>query len=157
MGRGDWYRWDKKSTIDDKLALAAHDTLTRIADPTATRWYTLTWSRGEKEIASLQLTTDPGRAGVFLGYNYNGQPVPPYLVRWDVTTPRFGGRRYWWLCPECGRRCATLYGGRLFLCRACQNLTYETAQSGDFQTTIEPAHVGDPPAARRAYRLGLAV
>jgi len=137
MGRGDWYRWDKKSTIDSYLALSAHHTLTRIADPTAARRYTLTWTRGGQPTAALQLTTDPQRAGVFLSYSYQGQPVTPYLVRWDATTPRFGGRRYWWLCPSCGRRCATLYGGPRFLCRVCQNLTYATAQSGDRLTTID--------------------
>lgn len=139
MGRGTWYRWEKKSTVDDKLALGAHHVFTRIADPTAARLYTISWKRTRdgQETASLQLATDPGRGGVFLSYSYQKQPVTPYLVRWDVTTPRFGGRRYWWLCPSCGRRCAAIYGGPRFLCRVCHNLTYETAQSGDFQTTID--------------------
>lgn len=137
MGRGRWYRWEKKSTIDGYLALGAHHVLTRIADPTGRAFYSLAWKRSDKQTASLGLATDPQRGGVFLSYNYNGQPVTPYLVRWDVTTPRFGGRRYWWLCPQCGRRCATIYGGPRFWCRVCHNLTYATAQSGDFETTID--------------------
>ncbi len=139
MGRGTWYRWEKKDTVDAKLALGAHHVFTRIADPTKARLYTISWKRTRdgQETASLGLATDPQRGGVFLSYNYNGQPVTPYLVRWDVTTPRYGGRRYWWLCPSCGRRCAAIYGGPRFLCRVCHNLTYETAQSGDFQTTID--------------------
>jgi hypothetical protein len=139
VGRGDWYRWDKKDTVDGYLALTAHHVLPRLADPTKARLYTIAWKRTRdgQETASLQLATDPGRGGVFLSYSYNGQPVTPYLVRWDVTTPHFGGRRYWWLCPSCGRRCAAIYGGPRFLCRVCHNLTYETAQSGDFQTTID--------------------
>lgn len=43
------------------------------------------------------------------------------------TPLRFGGVRWWFLCSECGRRCAKLYVRRLnplFLCRACQNVGY---------------------------------
>lgn len=49
-----------------------------------------------------------------------------------VTTPcRFGGVRYWFICPGqgCHRRVAKLYlppGGRYFLCRHCYHLTYES-------------------------------
>jgi hypothetical protein len=135
-GRGRWYRWDKRDTVDDYLALSVHDVVTHIADPMVAKVYTLTWTRGEKLVASLRLVTVPG-SGVILAYNYQGEPVKPYLVRWDVTTPHYGGWRYWWLCPQCGRRCAILYGGRLFLCRQCHGLTYETAQSGDRQATIK--------------------
>jgi hypothetical protein len=136
-GRGRWDRWDKKDTVDDYLALSAHHILTRITDPETAGLYTVTWTREGKGIGSVGVQTVPG-AGVILRYSYAGEPVPPYLVRWDVTTPRFGGRRYWWLCPQCGRRCATLYGGPRFLCRVCHNLTYETAQSGgDLRATID--------------------
>lgn len=36
----------------------------------------------------------------------------------------------------CGRRCAILYGGRLFLCRQCHDLTYKTAQSGELSDSL---------------------
>lgn len=41
-------------------------------------------------------------------------------VRLETTPCRFGGLRWWWVCPATGRRCATLYlpnGGDLFLSR----------------------------------------
>ena len=41
-------------------------------------------------------------------------------VRLETTPCRFGGVRWWWVCPASGRRCATLYlpnGGELFLSR----------------------------------------
>jgi hypothetical protein len=44
------------------------------------------------------------------------------------TAQPFGGERLWFACPECGRRCAVLYGGRRFLCRCCVGLPY-TSQS----------------------------
>jgi len=136
MGRGDWYRWEKKDTVGGYLSLQAHK-LACACDPERAGWLGWQWRIGDTKTATIHIEVAPKLGGVRLHYNYQKQPVTPYLVRWDVTTPRFGGRRYWWLCPSCGRRCAAIYGGPRFLCRVCHNLTYETAQSGDFQTTID--------------------
>ena len=136
MGRGTWYRWDKKATVGGYLSLQAHK-LACACDPERAGWLGWQWRIGDTKTATIHIEVAPKLGGVRLHYNYQGQPVAPYLVRWDVTTPRFGGRRYWWLCPSCGRRCATIYGGERFLCRVCHNLTYATAQSGDFRTTID--------------------
>ena len=47
-----------------------------------------------------------------------------------VTTPcNFGGVRYWFGCPSCGRRVAVLYlapGDVYFRCRNCNNLSYQS-------------------------------
>ena len=47
-----------------------------------------------------------------------------------VTTPcNFGGVRYWFGCPSCGRRAAVLYlapGDIYFMCRHCNNLSYNS-------------------------------
>lgn len=49
-----------------------------------------------------------------------------------VSTPcRYGGKRWWFICPldGCGRRVAVLYsGGKYFGCRHCYDLTYESCQ-----------------------------
>lgn len=62
-------------------------------------------------------------------YRYAGGEWQP--VRQEIalaTTPcHFGGVRYWLICPDCQRRCAILCGeGRLFLCRRCYQLPYQT-------------------------------
>lgn len=52
----------------------------------------------------------------------------------DETTPRYGGVRYWWLCPACGGRVTTLYlppGVSAPACRRCYRLTYKTRQAHD--------------------------
>lgn len=135
-GRGRWYRWQKKDTVDDYLNLRAHHVLTNIAPPDRPGAYTLTWHRGEQEIGSIAVVILAGGQGARLVYNHRGQPVEPYVVRWVTTTPHFGGARYWWLCPHCARRCAILYGGHPFLCRQCRDLTYETAQKGGDRLTV---------------------
>ena len=60
-----------------------------------------------------------------------------YHVRLTTTRPRFGGLRWWFLCPlslngrTCGRRVAKLYlppRDRYFGCRHCHDLTYTSCQ-----------------------------
>lgn len=43
-----------------------------------------------------------------------------------TTTPRFGGLRYWFLCPRCGRRVGKLYHVERWACRRCHNLAYQS-------------------------------
>ena len=68
-----------------------------------------------------------------------------------VTAPcRFGGQRWWWLCPRTGRRCAKLYlpnGGALFLSRGRggYNLAY-ASQNG---SAMDRSHARQ----RRLYSL----
>lgn len=148
--RGRWYRHDRRELVTDYLRLGAHQVATKILDPERAGWWVITWNdeRGQR-VAALNAETIAG-VGLRLQYDFAGQPVTPYLVRWAVTRPHFGGRRYWWLCPQCGRRCAYLYGGPLFLCRVCHGLTYESAQGGRRVTAIDNRLL----ALRRRMRAG---
>jgi hypothetical protein len=51
----------------------------------------------------------------------------------DLTTTktRFGGIKYWFVCPNCGRRCGVLYRyplNTLLGCRLCLGLRYRNQQ-----------------------------
>ena len=48
--------------------------------------------------------------------------------RLPITTTRtqFGGRRHWFSCPDCTRRCRILYGADRFRCRECLRARYES-------------------------------
>ena len=48
------------------------------------------------------------------------------LVPTVWTPTQFGGRRQWFLCLKCGRRCRVLYGGSRFRCRCCHRLSYSS-------------------------------
>jgi hypothetical protein len=137
--RGRWERWNKKDTVDDYLRLSAHQLATSL-DPGRRAFHHWGWTRtygdGQKHRSWLTLEVLPGE-GVELHYNYRKEPVEPYRVRWVTTSPHYGGRRYWWLCPRCWRRVAHLYGGHPFLCRECHDLTYTTSQSGELLETID--------------------
>lgn len=92
------------------------------------------------------------RTMIFRGYYSNDRlyclgivlhRLSPYEIRLELvntsqdvylhSTPlNFGGVRWWFSCPRCGRRCAKLYLPRAsaFLCRMCHDLTYESCQEG---------------------------
>jgi hypothetical protein len=61
-----------------------------------------------------------------------------YPVRIERTPCNLGGSRHWFICPVvgCGRRVATLYGGGIFACRRCHQLTYSSSRedAGDRST-----------------------
>lgn len=50
-----------------------------------------------------------------------------YPVRLVTSSCNYGSLRYWFACPQCGRRVGVLYlGGERFLCRHCYNLSYSS-------------------------------
>lgn len=50
--------------------------------------------------------------------------------RYDVaickTACNYGGVRYWWLCPKCGRRVGVLYCAGAYVCRHCIGARYQS-------------------------------
>ena len=84
-----------------------------------------TWSVDGERTASVNLEATPD--AVTLAYNANGEPLR-YTVRVEWTRCHYGGNRPWFCCPAkgCGRRCAVLYGGRVFACRSCHQLAYSS-------------------------------
>jgi hypothetical protein len=58
-----------------------------------------------------------------------GNSQPPITIKLATTDLHFGGRRWWFLCPGCGRRAGILYSEKPsppFLCRLCLCLAYQT-------------------------------
>ncbi len=59
---------------------------------------------------------------------YGSDPLPVSCsLSLDRTRCNFGGYRPWFICPQCGQRCAVVYfgarGGR-YACRKCLRLAY---------------------------------
>lgn len=51
------------------------------------------------------------------------------LIRLTSTKCNYGGIRHWFLCPQCGKRVANLYGSSLH-CRHCANAVNASSQAG---------------------------
>lgn len=88
----------------------------------------LTWSRGGEVVASIGFGVEEG--AVRLKYKVSDQDGAwvemDYRVRLDWTACNYGGSRVWFRCPSCGRRVALLYGGRVYACRHCHRLAYDS-------------------------------
>jgi len=59
-----------------------------------------------------------------------------YYAPIETTPCHYGGRRWWFRCPGCNRRCRILYRppeSTYFACRVCHNLTYTSRQVGKTQ------------------------
>ena len=98
-------------------------------------YITLAWSKSGTRLADATGTVEgrDGRAALLrLSYQRNGEPLAqPIPVTWTACT--FGGFRPWFVCActrngvLCGRRVAVVYGaGKVFACRHCYRLPYET-------------------------------
>jgi hypothetical protein len=139
-----WWRSRKKTTVEDGRSLDAIRWMREgILKPGI--WHSGGWAWFSDEVRTEQTSA--------LGYEVNTLSVSPWLrltytitrtkealdyrLRLATTRPRFGGLRWWFVCPlvvngrPCGRRVAKLYlppGGRYYACRHCNRLTYTSCQ-----------------------------
>ena len=88
-----------------------------------------------------EVNTTAAPSWLRLSYTFTASGEAVDYRMWLATTcPRFGGLRWWFICPlvvgrrACGRRVGKLYlppAGRYFGCRHCYDLTYESVQKHD--------------------------
>jgi len=118
-----------KSCTTDMRALDVR-TMQRDGLLQAGRSFSWSWSRNGVKQATVNARVEPD--SVILDYrqrNHGGEwQDMNYPVRLTWTPCHYGGQRAWWLCPAvgCGRRVAVLYGGGVFACRHCHQLSYKS-------------------------------
>jgi hypothetical protein len=148
-GSGNFYHWwrhGKKTTVEDCERIDANrwmrEGILRAGVRLTGGWRWVYNSGRENSINYEVDTLDSARPVVRLFYSIT-RPVTKeresldYHVELTTTGPRFGGLRWWFICPlvrsdwPCERRVAKLYlppGGRYFGCRHCYDLTYTSCQ-----------------------------
>ena len=139
------YHWDKKTTVEGCKSISTtflkqHDYFCGV------RWGSMKWTRGGEEtgsvgfVVSVQDWTGEIRFQYTQTQRQSGEKESlDYPVRLTATPCRYGGKRWWFICPlikngyTCNRRVLKLYlgGGKYFGCRNCYNLTYESCQEHD--------------------------
>jgi hypothetical protein len=144
-----WWRPSKKEVVEDCQSLDANrwtrEGILR-ANVLATGTWRWTYASGKGfSISYAADTRDSAAPFVRLSYSW-GWPSSPepqsadYRVRLTTTRPRFGGLRWWFVCPlsvggrPCERRVGKLYlppSARYFGCRRCHELTYKSCQEHD--------------------------
>ena len=83
------------------------------------------WKRHGIEQASVRYTLETGFLRLTYAMRGTGRVIVERLP-FTTTATRFGGRRHWFSCPDCSRRCRILYGADRFRCRECLGARYES-------------------------------
>jgi hypothetical protein len=146
-GSGSGFQGTRKATVEDGLTLSMKALIDKRAfvpgSQTSGSWAWLyPGNEPHARIRYVANLRNPDDAWCELSYTANGHPVTSF-IRLTTTTPRYGGRRWWFLCPlprEDGgppRRVAKLHlppGGRYFGSREAYDLTYTSCrESGRFR------------------------
>ncbi len=103
---------------------------------------TLTWSRRGQKTAAVELATWPEWMMLYycIRQEENTLRKVSQRIDFDWTDTAFSGRRRWFKCPCCSRRCSVLYLlGGVFACRECQGLVYCTQYEDTFQRRVSRA------------------
>jgi hypothetical protein len=130
-GSGNWYRWDKRTTLDEVKRL---DVRWLHRQGYLQPWVraTVTWHRGGHQTGSVSVAMVDGRLVVQCRYRQRGTEAwedVRQVITLAWTACHYGGQRPWFLCPGCQRRVAVLCGdGKWFLCRHCYQLPYGSQQ-----------------------------
>jgi hypothetical protein len=144
-----WWRSGKKTTVEECKDLDANHWMREgilkagVRRSGSWRWV---YHSGEEHSISYEVDTlDRPSPFVRLWYTMTHaatkeQESLDYRVVLTTTRPRYGGLRWWFICPlivggrPCERRVGKLYlppGARYFGCRHCHELTYTSAQTHD--------------------------
>jgi hypothetical protein len=133
-GSGSYYRWNSKTIVEDGLTLNLGKLVRDgLVIPGQHVSGSIVWRRvsSGEETASIGYEADlskPNIAFMRLHYRHNEKPMD-YMVSLTTTRPHFGGLRWWFVCPACGRRVAKLHsppGGDIFASRAAYGLAYHS-------------------------------
>jgi hypothetical protein len=91
----------------------------------------LSWLSNNRETSSLGFKVHQDRIILHYRRHYQDKVWEDVeeIVNLNFTPCNYGGKRVWFLCPQCGRQVLALYlNGKDFLCRHCCRLTYAVQQ-----------------------------
>jgi hypothetical protein len=141
-----WHRRSKKTTVEASLSIDANRWMREgILRASVHLWGNWRWTYRSGSGFSVNYdvnTFDLLQPVVRLSYSWTWRrskepQSESYLVQLTTTQPRFGGVRWWFVCPlvlngaACNRRVGKLYlppAARYFGCRQCHDLTYTSSQ-----------------------------
>lgn len=141
-GYGSGRRWGARDTTSDYLRMDVRF-MERQGYLGAFGVGSLHWSRRGERFATINFRSESDC--VILSYKHRSRNDEweslEYPVMLERTTCNYGGFRSWFLCPArgCGKRVATLFGGRIFACRKCYGLAYESQRQPPHDRAAERA------------------
>lgn len=97
------------------------------------------WTRNGQPNGSISVMVNTGSVNLIYRHGGDTGQDMNYPVLIDWTPCNYGGKRAWWKCPCCGRRVAVLYSGKMFACRHCHRLDYESTRTAPDSKPYERA------------------
>ena len=101
-GYGSGFQGTRRATVEDGLTLCISALLKKGALPGRITSGSLMWSTAGREphavIGYHADMRDPDAAALKVEYRMDAQPTS-YVIGLVTTVPRYGGRRWWFLCP----------------------------------------------------------
>ena len=136
------YFYNSKATVDEscrlKISRLRKDGM--LSGEGAYEIITWTSNRSDKKTiigVAVNMTDDPYVRLIYSVTNREGNKTDYDYEVSLVTTPcNLGGVRYWFGCPDCGRRVGVLYlapGNVYFRCRNCNNLSYHSRNTSGLE------------------------
>jgi hypothetical protein len=142
-----WWRGNKKSVVEDCWSLDANRWMREGILKAGVRYTGASiWYRDatlKETVSSIGYEVNTIEAGPWVRLFYTvtrtGEELN-YRIHLETTRPRFGGLRWWFICPlivngrSCERRVGKVHlapGSRYFGCRHCHRLTYSSTQTHD--------------------------
>ncbi len=142
VNSGSYYRWNAKAvTMEQKRIDIRWMKKQGYLQPDYIG--VLSWSAGGKSTGSIGFRIENDMMLLKYKYRLRGEDwsIVEQQVPLDKTPCFFGGHRQWFLCPNCHKRVAILYGaGKYFFCRHCHNLTYQSCNEPDYQRMLDKAY-----------------
>lgn len=137
FGSGNWYRSEKKRTVEQSMPLSVatiRDSLNKSCSGK------IQWSNraGRRSSIGYQISPDSQTPILTLCYRWRDSVDVSIPIAMQSTPMHFGGRRWWFTCPlivagkACRRRVGKLYlppGSKYFGCRTCHSLSYVSSQT----------------------------
>jgi hypothetical protein len=97
------------------------------------------WTRNGQPNGSISVLVSTDCVNLIYRHGGDTGQDMNYPVMIDWTPCNYGGTRAWWKCPCCGRRVAVLYSGKMFACRHCHRLDYESTRTAPDSKPYERA------------------
>jgi hypothetical protein len=132
VGSGNWRRPSRKATVEDSLTIGMASLLHHFHPVlNGTLFFEPVSDCAIPVEYYFDCSMDSAEPTLMLRYRWRDEVFQSPRIRLDKTRTNFDGWRWWFCCPECGRRVANLYlpaGWIGFACRVCHGLTYRSSQ-----------------------------
>lgn len=156
-GSGKYQSYDAKDTVEESITLSIFK---------LSREGLITWGGSSRGMLTGGSSCSMAYAfrdnTLMLQYTFKSGKFAGQEIRYPIkvteTHLHAGGRRIWWQCPACDRRCGKLYlapGQKYYLCRGCANLTYQSTREMGQAKLWKYIQNFDQRLARRMQRAGV--